>query len=63
MGHSQCLPPLLNRHEELNLAVIPGDGTGPEVTNEALKILKKISELEGFHLHNQNFLTGVVNAI
>ena len=32
----------------LNLAVIPGDGTGPEVTQEALKVLEAVSKLEKF---------------
>lgn len=31
-----------------NIAVIPGDGTGPEVTDEALKVLKAISEKDRF---------------
>jgi 3-isopropylmalate dehydrogenase len=46
---------LLNDMKNLNIAVIPGDGTGPEVTNEALKILKKISELEGFTYTTKTF--------
>jgi 3-isopropylmalate dehydrogenase len=29
------------------LAVIPGDGVGPEVTDEALRVLRRIEELEG----------------
>ena len=32
------------------IAAIPGDGTGPEVTAEAVKVLKKISELFNFKL-------------
>ncbi len=32
----------------LNIAVIPGDGTGPEVTAEALKVLRAVAEVEGF---------------
>ncbi|MBA60950.1 MAG: 3-isopropylmalate dehydrogenase [Planctomycetaceae bacterium] len=32
----------------MKIAVIPGDGTGPEVTNEALKVLKTVSEQDGF---------------
>jgi len=31
-----------------NIAVIPGDGVGPEVTDEALRVLERISEIEGF---------------
>lgn len=30
-----------------SMAVIPGDGIGPEVTNEALKMIKKVEELHG----------------
>ncbi|MDA7950704.1 MAG: 3-isopropylmalate dehydrogenase [Pirellulaceae bacterium] len=33
---------------DLNLAVIGGDGTGPEVTAEAIKVLEVVSNLEGF---------------
>ncbi|MBI3969778.1 MAG: 3-isopropylmalate dehydrogenase [Chloroflexi bacterium] len=32
----------------MNIAVIPGDGTGPEVVAEGLKVLKEIARLEGF---------------
>jgi 3-isopropylmalate dehydrogenase len=32
----------------LNLAVIPGDGTGPEVVREAMKVLKAVAKLEKF---------------
>ncbi|MCA9018150.1 MAG: hypothetical protein KDA77_22700, partial [Planctomycetaceae bacterium] len=31
-----------------NLGVLAGDGTGPEVIQEALKVLKKASEIYGF---------------
>lgn len=31
-----------------NIAVIPGDGTGPEVVAEGLKALKAASEINGF---------------
>jgi 3-isopropylmalate dehydrogenase len=39
------------------IAVIGGDGTGPEVTAEALKVLKAVSQLEGFDytLHDFDF--------
>ena len=30
-----------------NIAVIRGDGIGPEIVNEALKVLNKIAELYG----------------
>jgi len=32
------------------IAVIPGDGTGPEVVREGLKVLQSVSESEGFWL-------------
>ncbi|MFO0871270.1 MAG: 3-isopropylmalate dehydrogenase [Pirellulales bacterium] len=38
----------MNAKKSLKLAVIPGDGTGPEVTAEALKVLQAVSQLEGF---------------
>ena len=28
----------------LNIAVLPGDGIGPEIISEAIKVLKAISE-------------------
>jgi len=31
-----------------NIAVIPGDGTGPEVIAEGLKVLRAVSEINGF---------------
>lgn len=37
---------MADRH--LVLATIPGDGTGPEVTREAVKVLEAVSKLEGF---------------
>jgi 3-isopropylmalate dehydrogenase len=39
----------------LKLAVIPGDGTGPEVTAEALKVLAAVAKLEGFTFETKNF--------
>jgi 3-isopropylmalate dehydrogenase len=33
-----------------NIAVIPGDGTGPEVVREGLKVLRAVSEKESFNL-------------
>lgn len=37
------------------IAVIPGDGTGPEVTREALKVLGHAADLGGFKLDCQEF--------
>ena len=39
----------------LKIAVIPGDGTGPEVTAEALKVLAAVSKLEKFAFETQPF--------
>jgi 3-isopropylmalate dehydrogenase len=41
--------------EPLQIAVLPGDGTGPEVTAEALKVLKAVSEREGFQYTTRHF--------
>ena len=40
------------------LAVIPGDGTGPEVVNEALKVLDAAGEKFGFELDKTSFCWG-----
>lgn len=44
-------------HKTYQIAVIPGDGTGPEVIREGLKVLKAISERCGFkyRLHHYDF--------
>jgi len=34
--------------KEYQIAVLPGDGIGPEVVAEGLKVLKRVSEIEGF---------------
>ena len=39
----------------LKIAVIPGDGTGPEVTAEALKVLAAIAKMEGFTYETTHF--------
>lgn len=41
--------------DHLKLAVIGGDGTGPEVTAEALKALETASKLDGFTYSTQEF--------
>lgn len=38
-----------------NIAVIPGDGTGPEVVAEGLKVINAISEKEDFKINLTNF--------
>lgn len=37
------------------IAVIPGDGTGPEVIAEGLKVLEKTSEICGFSYETKKF--------
>jgi 3-isopropylmalate dehydrogenase len=39
----------------LKLAILPGDGTGPEVVAEALKVLAAVSRLEGFEYTTEEF--------
>lgn len=41
-----------------NIAVIPGDGTGPEVTAEALKALKAVSEKAGINFNFTHYDLG-----
>ena len=36
---------------KLNIAVLPGDGIGPEVMDQALKVVRAISEKFGHTLH------------
>jgi 3-isopropylmalate dehydrogenase len=45
----------VNGKKTLKLAVIPGDGTGPEVTAEALKVLGAVAKLEGFGFETTMF--------
>lgn len=40
------------------IAVIPGDGIGPEVVREGLKVLKAVSELEGFKYQLKDYSFG-----
>ena len=43
---------------KLNIAVLPGDGIGPEVTQQALKILDAISEKYGHHFKYEKAAIG-----
>ncbi len=43
---------------KLNIAVLPGDGIGPEVTQEALKVTQVIAEKFGHELTYQEALVG-----
>jgi 3-isopropylmalate dehydrogenase len=38
-----------------NIAVIPGDGTGPEVVREGLKVLEAAAQATGFRYHTTTF--------
>lgn len=38
---------------KLNIAVLPGDGVGPEVTREAVRVLQAISEFRGYDFRFQ----------
>ena len=39
----------------MKIAVIPGDGTGPEVTDEALKVLAAVAEKNSFEFTTTHF--------
>ncbi len=43
---------------ELNIAVIPGDGVGPEVVREGLRVLEAVRELEGFRIRTTAYPFG-----
>lgn len=43
-----------------NLAVLPGDGIGPEVTNEGIKVLKSVGEKCGHSFNLKYDLIGGV---
>jgi len=42
-------------NKSYNIAVIPGDGTGPEVVNEGIKVMNAAASKFGFKLNYQNF--------
>ncbi|MBL7180480.1 MAG: 3-isopropylmalate dehydrogenase [Pseudomonadota bacterium] len=44
--------------KEYNIAVIPGDGTGPEVVTEGIKVLETVSEKCGFRLNFSHYRLG-----
>jgi 3-isopropylmalate dehydrogenase len=45
----------VTKSNSLSIAVIGGDGTGPEVTAEALKVLAAVAKLEGFTYTTRHF--------
>jgi 3-isopropylmalate dehydrogenase len=40
------------------IAVIPGDGLGPEITDEAVKVLKAVGDVSGITFQFKHFLAG-----
>jgi 3-isopropylmalate dehydrogenase len=44
--------------KHLKIAVLPGDGTGPEVVAEGLKVLSAVSKLDGFTYETQSYDLG-----
>ena len=46
------------KKQKYKIAVIPGDGTGPEVVNEALKVMKAVSVKTGFKYDTKRFNFG-----
>ena len=47
-----------NKLKNYKIAVIKGDGIGPEIINEALKVLKVVAEKFGFGLEFEDYLMG-----
>ena len=43
---------------EYKIALIPGDGIGPEITDEAVKVLNKVGEVYGHSFHFDKILMG-----
>jgi len=44
--------------KEYNIAVIPGDGTGPEVAAEGLKVINAVSKVLGFNMRYTHYDLG-----
>ncbi|WP_239507175.1 isocitrate/isopropylmalate family dehydrogenase, partial [Stenotrophomonas maltophilia] len=47
-----------NNMQSYNVAVLAGDGIGPEVMAEAIKVLNKVQEKFGFKLNFNEFFVG-----
>jgi 3-isopropylmalate dehydrogenase len=59
-AQSRCLmqvetEPIVKNKDMLRVAVMGGDGTGPEVTAEGVKVLKAVAKLEGIKYELQDF--------
>ena len=48
----------LNGHQHFTIAVIPGDGIGPEVTQQAVNVLDAIAQKSGHHFNYNYCLMG-----
>ncbi len=46
---------IVSKTDILKIAVIGGDGTGPEVVAEGMKVLKAVAQLEGIKYESKNF--------
>src|SRR5438045_5398742 len=45
---------------QLNLVVLPGDGVGPEVTAQAVRVLREVANINGHRFHfEQHSVSGV----
>ncbi len=44
--------------KQIKIAVIPGDGTGPEVVAEGLKVLETVARQEGLDISYTNYSIG-----
>ena len=45
------------------VAVLPGDGIGPEVTGEALRVLRAVADLFGFGLATEEYAIGAAGVV
>jgi len=45
---------------QFNVAVLPGDGIGPEVVSEAVRVLQAVGERFG---HNFNLRSGLIGGV
>ena len=48
----------MSSNDILKVAVIGGDGTGPEVAAEGVKVLQAVAKLEGIHYELNDFDLG-----
>src|SRR5207253_7134667 len=42
----------------LNIVVLPGDGVGPEVTEQAVSVLREVAGIHGHSFHFQEYPVG-----